>query len=200
MSLPFLYPPAPHERLHGPQGYADCSKFRPWLRDEFSFRCVYCLRREQWEWANVNFHIDHFLAVAHYPASATDYDNLLYSCTKCNLNKGDWALPNPLVTLTSAEVRVDLDGTIHAIENSGAARLIELLGLDSKEYTAFRKQWIELVGLALHKPELYQQLMCYPEDLPNLKKLKPPGGNSRPKGINKSAFARRERGELPSFY
>ncbi len=46
MTDPFAYPPAPHVRRNGPQGYADYQSYRPWLRDEFSFRCVCCLLRE----------------------------------------------------------------------------------------------------------------------------------------------------------
>ncbi len=37
---PFIYPARPHTRRHGPQGYAGYASYRPWLRDEFSFRCV----------------------------------------------------------------------------------------------------------------------------------------------------------------
>lgn len=48
MTFPFNYPDAPHRRRHGPRGYADYASYRPWLRDEFTFRCVYCLLREQW--------------------------------------------------------------------------------------------------------------------------------------------------------
>jgi hypothetical protein len=35
---PFSYPTTPHVRRHGPQGYADYASFRPWLRDEFTFK------------------------------------------------------------------------------------------------------------------------------------------------------------------
>ena len=49
MNSPFEYPSSPHRRRHGPLGYADYASFRPWLRDEFSFRCVYCLLRERGE-------------------------------------------------------------------------------------------------------------------------------------------------------
>src|SRR5438309_7682660 len=35
-------------RRHGPQGYLDYKHYKPWLRDDFSFRCVYCLCRETW--------------------------------------------------------------------------------------------------------------------------------------------------------
>jgi hypothetical protein len=36
-------------------------------------------------------------------------------------------------------VRVDKDGSIHAADNTEAARLIDLLGLDCSDYTEFRK-------------------------------------------------------------
>lgn len=44
--MPFSYPPTIHVRQHGPAGYLDYRSYKPWLRDEFSFRCVYCLMRE----------------------------------------------------------------------------------------------------------------------------------------------------------
>ncbi len=42
----FTYPPPVTERRHGPGGYVDYGSYRPWLRDEFVFRCVYCLNRD----------------------------------------------------------------------------------------------------------------------------------------------------------
>src|SRR5438445_783907 len=64
---PFTYPSAPLVRRHGPVGYLDTSSFRPWLRDEFGFRCVYCLRRERWEPDLGVFEIDHFAPVSQSP-------------------------------------------------------------------------------------------------------------------------------------
>src|SRR6266702_8310460 len=61
MTIPFIYPSATHVRRHGPAGYADHAGYRPWLRDEFSFRCVYCLLREQWGQMRGGHAIDHFL-------------------------------------------------------------------------------------------------------------------------------------------
>jgi hypothetical protein len=200
MSAPFEYPPAPHVRRHGPQGYADYASYRPWLRDEFSFRCVYCLLREQWGRVRGIYAIDHFLAVAHHPARVTDYDNLLYACASCNTAKGDRAVPDPLTLLTSPAVRVAEDGTIHA-EHPEAARLIELLGLDSPQSTEFRMLWIGIVSLAArHDADLFRRLMGYPNDLPDLRRLEPPDGNSRPDGVGHSALVRRERGQLPETY
>ncbi|MBI1902220.1 MAG: HNH endonuclease [Planctomycetia bacterium] len=135
----FTYPAQPHERRHGPQGYASYTSYRPWLRDEFSFRCVYCLLREPWA-RHGSLDIDHFLAVAHNPGKVNDYDNLLYACTTCNSAKGDRLMPDPTSVLTSGAVHVAEDGSIHAA-NPEAARLIELLGLDSAPATEFRMLW-----------------------------------------------------------
>src|SRR4051812_13664188 len=45
---PFEYPAGVHVRRHGPSGWTEYQRYRSWLRDEFCFRCVYCLLREQW--------------------------------------------------------------------------------------------------------------------------------------------------------
>jgi len=42
----FHHPSAPAPRRHGPRGYLDYTSFKAWLRDEFTFRCVYCLTSE----------------------------------------------------------------------------------------------------------------------------------------------------------
>lgn len=199
MTTPFVYPTVPHQRRHGPQGYADYAGYRPWLRDEFCFRCVYCLLREQWG-RHGSFGIDHFLAVADHPTKATDYDNLLYACATCNAAKGDRLLPDPMSAFTSAAVQVFEDGSIRA-NTVEAARLIELLGLDSPQSGEFRMLWVGIIALATrHDAVLYRKLMGFPDDLPNLRRLRPPGGNTRPQGIEESWHARKQQGELPETY
>jgi hypothetical protein len=55
----FRYPMSAHERRHGPRGYQDYRSYKPWLRDEFEFRCVYCLCRERWfPDGDANFSVD----------------------------------------------------------------------------------------------------------------------------------------------
>jgi len=197
---PFTYPATAHVRRHGPQGYADPDSFRPWLRDEFSFRCVYCLLREQWGQVRGFYAIEHFRAVAQHPDRALDYDNLLYACSGCNAVKGARTVPDPLTVLTGPGVRVTEDGRIHA-DSLEAAQLIELLGLDTEQLTEFRMLWMGIVSLAKqHEPALYQKLMGYPADLPDLAALRPPGGNTRPGGIEQSCCARRQTGTLPVIY
>ena len=72
MTAPFTYPAAPHTRRHGPRGYADYESYRPWLRDEFAFRCVYCLLREAWGPPKGAYALDHFLPVAARPDLALE--------------------------------------------------------------------------------------------------------------------------------
>jgi hypothetical protein len=111
MASGFNYPRGARVRRHGPVGYATYHSFRPWLRDEFGFRCVYCLVREQWGRVSGQFGLDHF------------------------------------------------------------------------------------------RPQsLYPQLAEYPYDLPNLARLRPPGGNLRPEGIEGAYFEMRKRGALPEVY
>jgi hypothetical protein len=198
--LPFLYPQSPHVRRHGPTGYADYSGYRSWLRDEFSFRCVYCLKREQWDVIRGTFHLDHFLAQVHDQSGILDYDNLLYACISCNLGKGDKFVPNPCDCMLNDNVVIEQDGSITGT-TPDAKRLIGKLGLDGPDYREFRTLLIGCIQLAKkHDPNLFHQFMKYPEDLPNLGQLKPPEGNSRPAGIPQSCWALRDRGELPDTY
>ena len=81
---PFTYPTTRHIRRHGPHGYKNYESYRDWLRDEFSFRCVFCLRREQWSPMAGNWDIDHFTPQDRYPQGRLDYENLLYICHTCN--------------------------------------------------------------------------------------------------------------------
>jgi hypothetical protein len=197
---PFTYPGAPHVRRHGPQGYADYTGYRPWLRDEFRFRCVYCLLHEQWGRVAGMFDLDHFLPAARHPEQTRTYDNLLYSCATCNAAKGEVAIPDPGRVLVNGDVEVRADGALEA-RTPEARRLVRVLGLDSRQASEFRQLWIAIVALAeRYDPPLYRRLMGFPDDLPNLARLRPPGGNTRQGGIAACAFAQRQNGTLPEIY
>ena len=199
-SKPFAYPMARHIRRHGPSGYKKYEPYRDWLRDEFSFRCVFCLRREQWGAVTGNWDIDHFVPQDSYPQGRLEYENLLYVCHTCNLNKSNQRVPDPCEIAYGECVKVHFDGTIEALNKNGEA-LIETLRLNNEDYTRFRRLMIDtLRSLAIHDRQTYVLWMRYPDDLPDLSKLRPPGGNRRPKGINKSFYARRMRGELEEVY
>lgn len=196
----FVYPAAPHTRRHGPQGYADADGYRPWLRDEFAFRCVYCLFREQWGRLKAAFTLDHFVPVSIALDKERTYDNLLYACAACNASKGSSLIPDPTQMFTADTVSVDEDGQIVGTTEE-SRRLIRLLGLDGREETEARMLWIGIIALAeRYDPALYQRLLGFPEDLPDLSRLRPPGGNSRPAGVRESYSVQRRAGTLPPTY
>lgn len=197
--IPFLYPSDPHLRRHGPGGYRDRESFRPWLRDEFCFRCVFCLRREQWDRAT-SLHIDHFLPTSQYPAQELVYDNLLYGCGRCNSAKSSQITADPTTALLRGVVTVQADGML-ATRHPQGLRIISQLRLNSPEMVHFRRLWMEIVAMAERAdPNLHQQLMGFPDDLPDLRTLQPPHGNDRPEGVEQSFLVIRERGELPAVY
>lgn len=196
---PFIYPDSAHIRRHGPAGYADYESYRPWLRDEFEFRCVYCLKREQWGVLKAAYHLDHFRAQIHQPQAALDYDNLLYACAACNVAKGAAEVPDPCNCLLDGRVIVDEDGSIHGT-TLDAKRVIGKLGLDAPDYCEFRMLFIGIVRLTAERdPSYFRMLMKYPDDLPDLTSLQPPS-NTRPQGVYNSFRARRDRGQLPETY
>jgi hypothetical protein len=198
----FEYPIAPHIRRHGPTGYADYESYRDWLRDEFLFRCVFCLRREQWNIRLGSFPVDQYVPQVVILAEACAYENLLYVCAACNLKKSDLSVPDPSTLAFGECLRVHADGTIEALKEPGEL-LVDLLRLDDDDTTRYRKLMLEMLAtLSLHNRAAFVEWMGYPENLPDLSRprKKPPGGNTRPGGIAESCFARRERGQLPAVY
>jgi hypothetical protein len=197
---PFIYPTQPHVRRHGPQGYAGAEGYRPWLRDEFAFRCIYCLFRDSWARLKATFQIDHFLPIASDPQQALNYDNLLWCCATCNAAKNKRHLPNPEQALLADDVWVNVDGTIET-RSADALKIIRVLGLDDPEATEYRLLWLGIISMAYrYDPDLFRKLMGFPADLPNLARLRPPGGNSRPDGVGASYFQQREQNVLPEAY
>ena len=195
----FDYPESRPERIHGPNGYESYESFRPWLRDEFTFRCVYCLKRETWGQATGEFELDHFQPQSLVPNLSLDYFNLVYACRRCNSVKLDQSVNDPLFGLSSESVVVHSDGVVMS-DKPQTKRLIQQLDLNSPKLKKWRVMWMRIVNLAKERDaNLYKQLAGFPEDLPNLGRLRPPG-NSRPDGVEISYHSQRDRGLLPEIY
>jgi len=196
---PFSYPAGAHKRIHGPGGYANYQSYRDWLRDEFSFRCIFCLHREQWGIVLGVWDIDHFVAQSRDASLRVDYDNLLYVCRACNALKSDQFLPDPCTLDLSKCLLIKSDGSLEALNYEGWL-IAEILRLNSDDRIRFRRMIIATIrSLSRHDPNTLKMWMRYPDNLPDLEKLRPPT-NSRSEGIKKSAFARRQSGELPEIY
>jgi len=202
---PFRYPAAPHVRRHGPVGYSAYPQYRQWLRDEFCFRCVYCLRRETWAFDNSEFELDHDVAKSLAPELCRDYTNLVYACHNCNKRKSNKRLPSPSEVGYGACMEVLVTGSrageIQSLNNDGV-RLIDELSLDAPKITATRKLCIETIySLEKHNKPLYLIWMGFPTELPDLANISPqPNSNTLPEGIEHSWLARKLRGELPEIY
>lgn len=196
----FEYPTWPHARRHGPSGYMDYSAYRDWLRDEFTFRCVYCLHREQWYSRSGTFHIEHFVPVSVDPEGKCEYSKLLYACATCNEAKKDiLRVPDPCEVAFNECLRITADGRVEALNDHGE-KLRQVLRLDSASNVRYRSRMMRtLEVLRTNDPGLYREYMGFPEDLPDLRTKKAPE-NTRPDSAINCYFALRERGELPAKY
>lgn len=196
----FEYPTSPHARRHGPAGYTNYRSYRDWLRDEFTFRCVYCLHREQWDHRSGTFHVEHFTPASVYPDGKCEYLNLLYACAACNEAKqAIVGLPNPCEVAFNDCLLVMADGRVHALNPHGE-KLKQVLRLDTEKNVRDRYRWMRVLEtLRTKDPDLYQEHMGFPEDLPDLRTKRVPE-NTRPDGAVNCYFALRERGELPATY
>lgn len=196
----FEYPLVPHVRRHGPAGYDNYASYRDWLRDEFTFRCVFCLHREQWYGRSGTFDIEHFVPASVDPSGRCEYSNLLYACRTCNAAKTDvLGVPNPCEVAFGDCLRINMNGRIDAL-NADGKRLSAVLRLNSASNIEHRSRWIRMLQTLQHaNTNLYNEYMAFPADLPDLRRKRAPS-NSKPDGAAICYFALRERGALPAIY
>jgi hypothetical protein len=203
---PFMYPSEPHVRKHAPAGYKDYQEYKPWLRDEFEFRCVYCRQREMWSRdRHAGFSVDHVVPQSEDNALVCSYTNLLYACLRCNSFRQAVRVLDPTREGIGRHLRVDADGTITGLTDDGRF-LIELLHLNAGPVVSERLRILRLLRFRQRYPEDkdleadFRVAFGYPEDLPDLRALKPPAGNALDANRFQCFHARRERGDLPGIY
>ena len=196
---PYVYPVRPHRRRHGPAGYAAFESYRPWVEDEFYFRCIYCLNRKVWAPTNI-WSIDHLVSLDEAPELECEYDNLVFACQFCNQQKLANRVPDPCRVAYGKCLRVESDGTVTSLNKQGK-RLVDVIRLNHPRFIEERLKTLHLWKvLAAYDPTELQRLMAFPADLPDLSALKPPRGNRRPEGISESCLARRNRDDSPKAY
>lgn len=206
ISLIFQYPRQAHVRRHGPAGYVNYQSYKPWLRDEFEFRCVYCLWRERWHSIGEDaFSVEHLESRAAAPGRICDYDNLVYACCRCNSTKTDAdCVLNPCRQAYGLHLAIRADGTISGLTAEGR-ELIEICQLARPRITDARRRLLDLFR-ALQEARtpraiaLLKHYCSYPDNLPILSQYRPPGGNYRPDGVLASYYERRQRGQLLAGY
>ena len=153
------YPPAAHRRTHRPPAPAAYASYRPCLRLEFSFTCVYCLSAET-EVAllekNGTFEIEHFRPKAKFRHLRNAYGNLLWACQACNRAKRDtWPKPreqkqgmrfvDPTKEPLDAYLRIVGEDVVPANGDPAGAYMIDELNLNSALHKRRRRQRAELL-------------------------------------------------------
>ena len=201
----FDYPRSRHLRRHGPSGYRSYHSYKPWLRDEFTFTCVFCLVRERWyPDGHAGFSVEH-LSPKKFGRGVLDYKNLLYACLQCNsLKRALTGIPDPCIDAYGIHLSVNSDGTIGSLTKRGAI-LLETFRLNDPQRVAFRNDYLrqfEFLRSRIDEPEaaqLFKSAFGFPNDMPNLRKQFPPK-NLRPKGVRQCYYVLREIGQLPETY
>jgi HNH endonuclease len=196
---PYKYPTELRHRRHGPAGYKDFHAYRPWLDDEFTFRCVYCLKRQKWARTDV-WSVDHLIPQSIAPERECEYDNLVLTCQWCNNRKLADLVPDPVAIAYGNCLQVDDDsGRVRPINDDGII-LERVLKLNHQDQVLTRRDNIRnLKIMARCAPAVWKQMMGFPEELPNLRRKSPPR-NTRPEGIEECYYEKRKRDELPEVY
>lgn len=197
---PYRYPTQGRSRRHGPAGYQDYRDYRPWLEDEFLFRCVYCLKRQKWARTDI-WSVDHLIPQVEASELECDYNNLVLTCQWCNNRKLADSVPDPVAVAYGNCLRLDdSTGEVRSLDKGGEI-LIRVLKLNSLEHIRTRLDTLrQLKIMAQCAPDEWKRMMGFPEDLPNLRRKNPPDGNSRPEGLDESCYERKVRNELPEVY
>jgi hypothetical protein len=101
-------------------------------------------------------------------------------------------------------MRVNSDGTVTPLTKRGEI-LIDNFRLDQPKTEQLRREMLEYFVWLQDNPSnaeiapLVERKFSFPDDLPDLRKKRPPS-NSRRKGINRCYYVLRERGRLPDAY
>jgi hypothetical protein len=202
----FSHPTRAHARRHDPRGYNPYAGFKDWLRDEFQFRCVYCLERELWYPDRADsFSTDHVVPQCEDPTLTCEYRNLVYACTRCNSAKRECRLLDPTAAAFGNHVRLGDDGVLIGLTPDGND-LIELLHLNRDPALRVRRSFLRILAYFTNRPDdvdvvrIYIDAFGYPDDMPDLRMKRPPGGNGNEGSERSCYFAMRERGELSQTY
>ena len=202
----FDYPTAPHVRQHGPTGYKAYQSFKIWLRDEFKFRCIFCLVRERWyPNGHAAFSVEHLKPQHIDKRGLLDYENLYYSCLTCNsVKRAVWPIADPCRDAYSNHLSVRSDGTVDALSRQGQI-LRHTLQLNEQRRIEFRRRMLNLFADLQSRivdpgvRELFRSHFGFPDDLPDLRMTRVPS-NRRPNGVNNCYFVQRQTGTLPELY
>lgn len=123
--------------------------YRPYLRQDFEYRCAYCLRHEFFFGGGEAGEIDHHRPRHLFPGLTAQYGNLYWSCRRCNAVKGGkWPSAeqigrglrflDPCAEDHDDHWRTRADGTLEPVTSIGQYT-VRQMRLDRPTLTQFRQ-------------------------------------------------------------
>lgn len=124
--------------------------WKPALRTEGHYQCVYCAISESLFGGERNFHVEHYRPKKHFPELTNDFLNLFYSCAICNSFKGsDWpaaplpdlsntTYPDPSAVDYTTFLTVDQTGFVRSSTLAGSY-IVERLNLNRAQLRMIRR-------------------------------------------------------------
>ena len=187
---PFDYPLQRHRRRHTPRMQTDYRRYKPCLRDEFRFTCVYCLMREPWLGAHFYFGVEHYRAKSKGGRSRHHYSNLLYACNQCNNAKGETSFApelHPDEFPYGRVIRLAEDGSLETSSPAHKKFILDL-NLNREGLRLYRAElqevWELAEELAARGEERAATILMkrfrWPHDMPTLEELAVLGRACRP--------------------
>lgn len=111
--------------------------YREELRLDFYYSCGYCSMTE-FEASGIGFQIDHYYPRSTHPQLINDYENLMWSCQRCNQYKTDFCPDEQDIQVGNIIIRPDHDNPGNHFELKGYL----LIG---KTHTGdFNIEWLDL--------------------------------------------------------
>jgi 5-methylcytosine-specific restriction endonuclease McrA len=151
---PFSYPKSRHTRRLRPGPFKKYWEYKPFLREEFEKKCVYCRMPDTMKDQEM-YGVDHYRPKSLFSELLTTYTNLFYCCNPCNRRKREYwpmrgkikthFIPNPCDHEMFAHLRFAAE-KVQARTTAGAWTR-ELLDLDDPEVVQYRRFILEALEL-----------------------------------------------------
>jgi len=154
---------------------------------------------------HASFSGDHIIPQVEDATRIGDYGNLVYACLRCSSFKQAVRVLDPTQEGMGRHLQVEPDGSVTGLTEDGQF-LVELLQLNVSSVISERLRILRILKLRQRYAEdkdLEADFLAafrYPEDLPDLRTLKPPEGNRLEANKFQCFHARREAGQLPEIY
>ena len=139
---PFKYPHVKHKRSSNPPSYTTYQEYKPFLKEEFGKKCVYCCKISPFE-DKGGFHVDHYRPKSLFANLTNEYLNLFYSCAACNRFKSTyWSdipserLLNPCDNVMNQHV--SFEKCMIAGKDSQGELFVRLLHLNDNDSVKYR--------------------------------------------------------------